>query len=78
MPHTGIQSVDDFLDRAGRVWHDEGMDNAAYCIRCHRDDLPHSLLCRREEITDLGADRDPDLLARYEGRCLRCCNHNHG
>jgi hypothetical protein len=55
------------------------MDNdAAYCIHCHRDDLPYSLLCDREGRADLGADRDPDLIARFEGRCLRCCTHNHG
>lgn len=52
--------------------------DAAYCLKCHRDDLPTSLLCDRTKVADLGADRDPELLARYEGICLRCCDHNHG
>lgn len=51
---------------------------SAYCIRCHRDSLPVSMLCGRDEIYDNGADRDPELISRYEGRCLRCCDHNHG
>lgn len=52
--------------------------DAAYCITCHHDDLPRSLLCDRQGIADLGRDRDADLVARFEGVCLRCCNHNHG
>jgi len=51
---------------------------SAYCRKCGRDDLPTSLLCDRAPTTDLGIDRDSDLTARYEGICLRCCDHNHG
>lgn len=55
------------------------MDNTAYCIGCHRDDLPTSLLCDREARADNGPDRDREALpARFEGLCLRCCSHNHG
>ena len=52
--------------------------DSAYCEQCHKDTLPYGLLCDREPRTDLGTDRDPELVARYEGRCLRCCGHNHG
>ena len=52
--------------------------DGAYCIRCQREGLPLGMLCDRDVITDHGADRDPDLESRYEGRCLRCCEHNHG
>ena len=51
----------------------------AFCMRCHEEDLPPSLLCRRpgQVFIDHGPDHDPEL-ARYEGICLRCCGHNHG
>lgn len=51
----------------------------AFCMRCHEEDLPPSWLCRRpgEPFIDHGQDYDPDL-ARYEGICQRCCEHNHG
>jgi hypothetical protein len=52
--------------------------DTAYCIRCQEEDLPLGHMCRREGFTDYGADRDADLTARYEGRCIRCCGHNHG
>jgi hypothetical protein len=52
--------------------------DTAYCIRCHTDNLPVGMLCQRGDVTDLGADRDEDIASRYEGRCLRCCEHNHG
>lgn len=52
--------------------------DSAYCVQCHKDSLPLSLLCDREAVTDNGTDRDEDIVSRYEGRCLRCCTHNHG
>lgn len=54
------------------------LPDSAYCVRCHKDDLPYGMLCGREAIRDNGENRDPSLVARYEGRCLRCCEHNHG
>ena len=50
-----------------------------HCIRCHREDFPMGTICQRPgaEFYDNGTERDVDV-ARYEGFCLRCCNHNHG
>lgn len=54
------------------------VDIRSYCRRCHRDDLPHGILCNRESILDNGADRDQEYEpARFEGVCMRCCAHNH-
>lgn len=51
---------------------------SAYCVKCHRDRLWVSLLCDREGRTDNGPEHEGDLASRYEGRCIKCCGHNHG
>ncbi len=51
--------------------------DSAYCVKCHREGLSLGVMCDREALTDCGADREADITSRYEGRCLRCCNHNH-
>lgn len=49
----------------------------SYCIRCMKENIPSNWLCDRSKKTDNGPDHDADL-SRYEGTCLRCCDHNHG
>lgn len=55
------------------------MNNSSFCIRCHTEDLAVGMICRRSDspFYDHGPDTEADL-ARYEGICLRCCDHNHG
>ena len=52
--------------------------DASYCRRCGDDNLPQSFLCTRpgQVVKDNGPDTELD--ARYEGICIRCCDHNHG
>lgn len=54
------------------------MYESAYCVRCHRDTLPLGQLCDRTERADLGPEQPEGINSRYEGLCLRCCDHNHG
>ena len=49
-----------------------------YCMRCHRDGLWTTLRCDRELKIDNGPEQPDGLASRYEGICLRCCDHNHG
>lgn len=53
------------------------IDTSAYCMQCHQD-TNTGILCDREQRFDNGADRDLEAMPmRYEGVCLRCCDHNH-
>jgi len=55
------------------------IDTTAYCMKCGAEDLSTGMICRRPgaPFIDNGADHDADI-CRYEGICLRCCDHNHG
>lgn len=68
-----------FLNSAALRLLSAEASGSAFCMRCHTEDLPLGMLCRRGDhpFVDHGPDGDPDL-ARYEGVCLRCCGHNHG
>jgi len=50
----------------------------AYCMRCISEDMPTGHLCKRSVVIDNGPEARDNGLCRYEGICLRCCNHNHG
>lgn len=51
---------------------------SVYCYYCHRDRLPYGLLCKRSEQSDNGPEQPEGIESRWEGTCLRCCDHNHG